>query len=167
MMNLIWSLVLVLLYIGILLLSARFFYKQALKSFAKTLSKRLNVDILKLDYSFEQMIYFISLPSNLPAIREANREDVLIKLDYSSLFFPKLSGIHVMIKDKGNHLQIAYLPIKDFRLPSLDQMLEQGKINEAEYMRMGAFMVSHPSILTEIKEEVLKQMGKYSKKKSA
>lgn len=157
-MELMYIFIVAAIYIAILLFTARFFYLHALKLFSKKLSKKLKVELLDLDYSFEQMIYFVSLPSNLPIIRNAPEESITIELDYRLLFFPKLSGVKVFVKSEMETMYLAYLSIHDFRLPALDQMLEQGKIDDDDYLKMSAYMVSHPSVLLEMKEEVYKQI---------
>lgn len=157
-MELMYIFIVAAIYIVILLFTSRLFYLQALKMFSEKMSRKLQVDLLKLDYSFEQMIYFVSLPSNLPIIRNAPKESIKIELDYSLLFFPKLSGVKVSVISEMETMYFAYLSINDFRLPALDQLLEQGKIDDEDYLKMSAYMVSHPSILREMKEEVFKQI---------
>ncbi|WP_442597123.1 hypothetical protein [Neobacillus sp. D3-1R] len=146
------------IFISVLLLSNRYFYFLELKAFTNRVSRTLGLDVLQLDYSFEQMVYFISLPSNIPVIKKAKQEDILIKCVYTSLFFPRLSGIKILIKSNEENRVVAYLPIKDFRLPTLDRIQEEGKINESSYLKISTYKLSHSTTLKEISEEVFKQI---------
>jgi hypothetical protein len=100
----------------------------------------------------------ISLPSNLPIIKNVKPEELTIELDYTSLIFPQLSGIKIYIKTNKEKMVLAYLPTKDFRLPTLDQMLEQGKINEGDYLKISTYKLIHQTTLKEITGEVYKQL---------
>jgi hypothetical protein len=154
-----WSVsMIVVVFIATLLLSSKFFYILGLKSFTKRLAMRNDLNILELSYSFEQMVYFIPLPSNLPIIKNATKEDISIDCDYTSLLFPRLSGIKIYIQGETESLILAYLPIKDFRLPTLDQMLEQGKIDGHSYLKISTYKLIHPNTLKEISDEVFKQI---------
>lgn len=148
----------VLLFVLTIVASGRYFYGLELRTTARRLTRALNLEIPKLDYSFEQIVYFASLPSNIPSIRNASRDNLVIKLDYKSLFFPRLSGLKIYIKTDTERIILAYLPIKDFRLPVLDQILEQGKINESDYQKISICKLIHPATLREISEEVFQQI---------
>ncbi|RCX17782.1 hypothetical protein DFP94_108143 [Fontibacillus phaseoli] len=152
------SFIIVLLFILMVLASGRFFYGRELKSRARKLSRTFHLEIPNMDYSFEQIVYFISLPTNIPSIRNASRDNLVIKLDYKSLIFPRLSGLKMYIKSEKEKILLAYLPIKDFRLPALDQILKQGKINESDYRNMSTCKLIHPATLKEINEEVYQQI---------
>lgn len=156
-----FSIVLVLaifIFISIILLTSRFFYFTELKSMTQKLTRLHGFDIIGLDYSFEQIVYFVSLPSNLPTIKYAKLENIVIKHSYQSLFFPNLTGIKIVIHTEMENLTLAYLPIKDFRLPALDQLLERGKIDEVDYLKISTCKLIHPKTLKEISDEVYKQM---------
>lgn len=146
------------IFIATILLTGRYFYFWELKSFTKKITRLLGLNILNLDFSFEQMVYFISLPSNLPIIKNAKKEDIEIEFDYASLFFPMLAGIKIVIKTDPEKRILAYLTIKDFRLPTLDQLQENGKIDEAAYLKISTYKLIHPSTLKEISDEVYKQL---------
>ncbi|KAA0546077.1 hypothetical protein FZW96_17330 [Bacillus sp. BGMRC 2118] len=142
----------------VILLTSRFFYIMELHAFSKRIEKVLNVDILELEFSFGQMVYFVSLPSNLPHIKNAKKEDVVIELEYGSYFFPEIRGIKVLVKDEYVTEVLAYLPITDFRLPSLDRLLTEEKINEDEYLKISMCKLMHPETVKEIAEETYKQI---------
>lgn len=150
--------IVVFLYILIVIGTGRYFYCLELRAASRRLTRKLGLDILKQDYSFEQIVYFISLPSNMPAVRHAGRDNLIIKLDYRSLFFPRLSGLKIYIQAGHERIAVAYLRIKDFRLPALDQILEQGRINESDYLKMSTCKLIHPVTLNEISDEVYRQI---------
>lgn len=150
----------------LILISNRLFYYIEMKTVAVRITKSIGLNIVDLDYSFEQIVYFVSLPSNIPNIKNAKQENLVIKLDYRSLFFPRLVGIKIYIRTEQEDIIISYLPIKDFRLPALDQILEQGKINEADYLKISTYKLIHQRTLQEIAEEVYNQirLGRKAKK---
>jgi hypothetical protein len=150
--------VIIIFFISIIFLSSRFFYSMELKSVTRGLTQSQGFHILELDYSFEQIVYFVSLPSNIQEIKDAKQSDLMIKLDYKSLLFPRLSGIKIVIKNETENIILAYLHVKDFRLPALDQILEQGKIDEREYLKISTYKLMHPTTLKEISDEVYMQM---------
>lgn len=152
------SMIIIVVFLAIILFSSRYFYIMELRAFSKKAMKYLQLDIINLEFSFGQMVYFISLPSNLPHIKNANKDDIVVELQYSSLFFPEVSGIKVLVKGAVKTEVLAYLPISDFRLPSLDRLLEQEKINEQEYIKMSTYKLIHPATLREIAEESYKQI---------
>ncbi|MBP3949550.1 hypothetical protein [Bacillus suaedae] len=155
----------VLLFSVTILATSRFFYLLEIRQTNKKLMHKLNIDILELNYSFEQMVFFYSLPSIFPTIKNAHKKDLIIEFDYQNHLFQQLSGINVFIKSDKEKLLLAYLPTNDFRLPSLDLLLQQGKIDETEYNKISIFKLIHPKTLQEIKDEVYKQIrvGRYEK----
>lgn len=156
----------ILIFVATITFSSQFFYKLALKSYATRLADKLTIDILQLNFSYEQMVYFVSLPSNLPLIKDSKKTDLQIECEYSSVFFPKLTGIKVSIHRGSESLTLSYLPIKDFRLPKLDQLLEQGAISEIDYLRLSTWKLIHPKTLNEIINEVYKQIEGRNKMQS-
>jgi hypothetical protein len=148
----------VFMFVGFILVSGPYFYRMELKSLSKKMTTSLGVDILQLNCSLEQMVYFVSLPSNLPILQNAKKEDLLLECEYTSIFFPQLAGVKISIQNDAEKLMLAYLPIKNFRLPRLDRFLEEGKINENNYLKMSAYKLIHPTTIKEIKEDVYKQL---------
>jgi hypothetical protein len=148
----------VVIFIATIVLSSRFFYKVEVKAFTTNALKGLSLKTVELDFSFEQMVYFISLPSNLPVIKLAKKEDLFLELEYSSLFFPVLTGVKIYIQTNNDYAIVSYLPIKNFRLPKLDQLFESGKINQTDYLKISSTKLIHPSTLNQIKDEVYKQL---------
>lgn len=154
------GIVLVLIFVSANLASGRLFYVYHLKSYAKRKAKSLGFDILKMDFSFEQMVYFLTLPSSLPAVKKAKPQDIKVEIDYGSFFFPKVAGIKVKLRNASEEKILAYLPIKDFRLPQLDQLLERREIDEAAYLKMATYKLIHSNTLQEISEEVYNHIKK-------
>ncbi|WP_085506555.1 hypothetical protein [Thalassobacillus devorans] len=146
------------LFLSVILFSSRHFYYSELKQFAKRIETRHGINLAGLNFSFEQMVYFISLPSNIPLLKKAGQEDVVIRFDYGSLLCPRVSGIEVVVETGNEHMSLAYLPIKDFRLPTLDKMFEEGKIDEKAYLKLSAAKLMEAETIKEIKEEVYQQI---------
>ncbi len=146
------------IFLATIVITSRLFYMLELKRYTKKVVKKVGLDIIHLDYSFEQMVYFISLPSSSPWITDASKDNISIEYDYQSFTFPDLLGVKIFIKTPMEKRMLAYLPIKAFRLPSLDQILEQGKITDSDYRKISTYKLTHLSTLNEIKEEVYKQI---------
>lgn len=145
-------------FMATILLTNRYFYFWELKSSTLKLARELNLNIFELNFSFEQMVYFISLPTNIPTIKNAKLNDIVIEFDYISPFFPKLSGIKISIQSITEKRTLAYLPTKLFRLPALSQLLQQGKISIEDYLKISSYKLIHPSTIEEIKKEVYLQL---------
>lgn len=151
------------LFIVIIILTGRYFYILEVRAAAKKLRRSLHVDALELNYSFEQMIFFHSLPSNIPTIKNAKQENLSIEFEYRSFIFQQLIGIKVYVKNGNESILLAFLPTKDFRFPTLDSLQKQGKIDDMTYLKIATYRLIHPKTLHEISEEVYKQMkiGRY------
>lgn len=146
-----------------LLVSSRFFYLLEVKYSGKKIVNSLHINILELNYSFEQMVYFYTLPSNISIIKEATIENITIDFDYDSLLFSYLKGIKIHVQSDHEKILLAYLAAKDFRLPSLDLLLEEGKLDNASYLKVSIYKLIHQQTLDDITEEVYKQIqvGRY------
>lgn len=162
-MNDIIILIMAIFFIIIIVLTGRYFYILEVKAAAKKLKTSLQVNALDLNYSFEQMIFFHSLPSNIPAIKNAKKENLVIEFEYRSAIFQQLQGIKIYVKSKKDTILLAFLPTSDFRFPTLDSLYNKGEINKAEYLKIATYRLIHPKTLNEITEEVYKQMkvGRY------
>lgn len=144
-------------------LTSRRLYNLSQKYYSKRLTSHFGFKVSDLHYSFDQMIYFISMPTSLPYIKDALKEDLVIELDYSSFFYPVLKGIKISLKQNGKNMHLAYLPIGNFRLPHLDQLQQEGTIDEQTYLRISISKLLHPETMQEVREEVYKQLqvGRY------
>lgn len=150
--------IVMLIFVASSLLLGRRFYTIQLKNETERLARDLKLPIQQLSYSLEQISYFVSLPSSIPTIKNAKPEDVIIKLDYKSTLFPRLSGIKIMIFEDSIPIVLAYLSVQNFRIPELDHWLRQGKINESDYLKISAMKIMDPDTLKEIAAEVYKQI---------
>ncbi|GGM23580.1 hypothetical protein GCM10011351_06700 [Paraliobacillus quinghaiensis] len=147
-----------------ILMTSRYFYLLDIKLQARKIMKRLDINIAELNYSFEQISYFYTLPSNITALKSARKENILIEYDYDSILFQQLKGIKIYVEQQDKHdLLLAYLTINDFRLPSLDVLMEEEKIDENSYLKISIYKLIHPVTIKQIKDEVYKQIliGRY------
>lgn len=144
-------------------LTSRPFYDFSMKKYTKRVTSKFGFKVSDLHYSYDQMIYFISLPTTLPYVKAADKENLIIEQDYSSFFYPVLKGIKISLKFNGQKLYLAYLPIGNFRLPHLDKLQQEGSIDEQTYLKISTSKLLHPKTLTEVREEVYKQLqvGRY------
>jgi hypothetical protein len=144
-------------------LTSRPLYDFSMKKYTKRVTTKFGFRVSDLHYSYDQMIYFISLPTTLPYVKSTVKEDLIIEQDYSSFFYPVLKGIKIYLKYNGHKLYLAYLPIGNFRLPHLDKLQQDGGIDEQTYLKISTSKLLHPKTLTEVREEVYKQLqvGRY------
>ncbi|RSD25379.1 hypothetical protein [Mesobacillus subterraneus] len=144
-------------------LTSRPLYNYSMKNYSKRVSSKYGFSVSDLHYSYDQMIYFISLPTTLPYVRSATKEDLIIEQDYSSFFYPSLKGIRISLKQDGKSLNLAYLPIGNFRLPHLDKLQQEGRIDEEAYLKISTTKLLQAGTLQEVREEVYKQLqvGRY------
>lgn len=144
-------------------LTSRPFYDFSMKKYTKRVTSKFGFKVSDLHYSYDQMIYFISLPTTLPYVKAADKDDLIIEQDYSSFFYPVLKGIKISLEFNEQKLYLAYLPIGNFRLPHLDKLQQEGCIDEQTYLKISTSKLLHPKTLTEVREEVYKQLqiGRY------
>ncbi|KIL43579.1 hypothetical protein KP77_32850 [Jeotgalibacillus alimentarius] len=153
-----WLLLNVIVFTTVFLVTTRPLYIRSLKVKAVKIADRLGLSLHKLVYSYEQMVFFTALPSHLPQLKQAKKEDICLKLDYHSMFFPRLKGVKVIITKGKYPYNLAYLPIKDFRLPSLDRLSSESHLSGKEYLIISSYLASHPDTLDEIRDEVFRKM---------
>ncbi|WP_226676330.1 hypothetical protein [Mesobacillus jeotgali] len=144
-------------------LTSRPLYNLSQKHYSNRVTAHYGFKVSDLHYSYDQMIYFISMPTTLPYIKNALKEDLVIEQDYSSYFFPVLKGIKISLKQNSENMYLAYLPIGNFRLPHLDKLQHEGTIDEQTYLRISTSKLLDPGTLQEVREEVYKQLqvGRY------
>ena len=144
-------------------LTSRPLYNLSQKHYSKRVTASYGFKVSELHYSYDQMIYFISMPTTLPYIKNALKENLIIEQDYSSYFFPVLKGIKISLKQHGENMYLAYLPIGNFLLPHLDKLQQEGTIDEQAYLRISTSKLLDPGTLKEVREEVYKQLqvGRY------
>jgi len=104
------------------------------------------------------MVYFIALPTTIPEIRDASKEQLYITPYYESYFFPEVDGIQVSVKTKDGTIPLAYLPVNDFSLPLLDRYVEAKQVDERTNQMMRAHLLIHPRTLRAIQDDVYFQL---------
>ncbi|WP_079509143.1 hypothetical protein [Mesobacillus jeotgali] len=144
-------------------LTSRPLYNLSMKNYCKRVTNQYGFNVSDLHYSYDQMIYFISLPTTLPYIKAAVKEDLIIEQDYTSYFYPVLKGVKISLEHNGDKLYLAYLPIGNFRLPHLDKLQQEGSIDEQAYLKISTTKLLQPDTLQEVRDEVFKQLqvGRY------
>lgn len=146
------------------MLSAKYFYLLAIKTTTNKYFKKQQLNLEDLHYSFEQIIYFYKLPSNIAAIKHATRNQLSLKFDFSNFLFVKLNGIYIEIEKTKEPVILAYLPIKNFMLPYLDEKINEGSISESLSTQISIAKLIHKKTLQEIMDEVYYQVqfGRYT-----
>lgn len=141
-------------FIATVLLTSRPSYRFVTGTVAKRQALALRVSLNDISFSFDQMVYFIALPTTIPEIRDAAKEELIVEPYYESYLFPEVNGVQVFVKSKEGLISIAYLPIDDFSLPVLDRYLEAGTIDERVNRTIRAHMIVHERTLEAIRDEV-------------
>lgn len=152
--------VMAVVFVGTLLFTSRPCYRLILRSIAKREAARLNVSLQDVSFSFDQMVYFIALPTTIPEVRDAMKEELAVEPYYESYFFPDVNGVQVSVKSENAVVPIAYLPIDDFSLPVLDRYLETKTIDERVNRTIRAHMIVHERTLEAIRDEVYHHLHK-------
>jgi hypothetical protein len=144
-------------------ITSRPFYQFSMKRYTKRVPSKFGFKVSELNYSYDQMIYFISLPTTLPNVKSAKKNDLIIEHDYSSFFYPLLKGVKISIVTNGEKVYLAYLPVGNFWIPQLDKLKQEGKIDEQTYLKISTSKLLHPKTMKEVREEVYKhlQVGRY------
>lgn len=157
---LLFSIILVIVIVG----SAKYFYLLNIKKSTERYFKSTNLNLKDLHYSFEQIVFFYKLPSNIRTINQAKREHLSLKLDFSYSLFVELKGIYIEVEGNESSIILAYLPIKNFMLPYLDEKLQEGLIDESMCNKISIAKLLHKNTLVEIMDEVYNQIqfGRYN-----
>lgn len=141
-------------FIGTILLTSRPCYLFVLSHIAKREAAILHVSLKDVSFSFDQMVYFIALPTTIPEVRDARKDELIIEPYYESYFFPDVNGIQVSVKSGQEVIPLTYLPIDDFSLPILDRYLEARTIDERANRIIRAHVIVHDRTLQAIRDEV-------------
>lgn len=154
-----WHLLSVLLCLLTLVLSSKWMYRMTVSLFAKRLLRRYDLTIQGLLYSYEEITYFVNIPTNNPDILHARKEDLFLTMEYTSILFPKIKGVHVYQKTGPNQkMLIAYLPVARYCIPLLRIFILRGQMKKEEYDRIVACKLHQKQTAQEILEEVYSQM---------
>ncbi len=142
----------------------RYFYHLAMRVTANRFEKKYPYVIEKMSFSFEQMVYLVKLPTNIPLIKNAKKEEISIAFDYSSFLYPDLKGISVNLTTNGQKVTLAYLSIDNYRSPVLDKLLKDDNINLDTYRKISIYKLKHPKVSESIINEVYRklQVGRFN-----
>lgn len=160
-MTLYISLLYIIVFLSITILGSKYFYFMYLKYFTNKTLEKLNYNLKDLKYSYEEIIYFVPLPSNNPIISNSSRNDLYVKKELISPIYPSIKGIKVILKNKKDKdILIAYLAKDNFRLPTLDKLLFYKKIDINTYSKIVSYKLIHPVTIKEILDEIYIQLTK-------
>ncbi|RXI99851.1 hypothetical protein DS745_13295 [Anaerobacillus alkaliphilus] len=154
----------IVLFFTTVVITNQYFYHLAMRVTASRFEKKYPYAIEKMSFSFEQMVYLIKLPSNVPHIKNVKKEQIYITYDYSSFLYPDLKGISVNLTTDGKKITLAYLSIDNYRSPVLDKLLKEGHINLETYKKISTYKIKHPKVNELIIHEVYRklQVGRYN-----
>lgn len=141
-----------------ILITGRYFYFKEIHATARRKMKQFDLTLEGIDCSFEQIVYFITLPSHLPVTEEATKESIRLKYDVEKGAFPRLIGLKVYIETKADTLMIAYLSIEQFRIPTLDRLYVNEEMTKDTYRKIASAKMMLPGTHEEIIDEVYHQL---------
>ena len=147
-------------FIATILFTSRPCYRFVTGNLARRHAAALGVSLKDVSFSFDQMVYFIALPTTIPEVRDAIKDELVVEPYYESYFFPDVNGVQVSVKSENAVVPIAYLPIDDFSLPVLDRYLETKTIDERVKRTIRAHMIVHERTLEAIRDEVYHHLHK-------
>lgn len=147
----------------IIMFTAKYFYLLHVHMVTNRTLRKHKVVLSELHYSFEQIVYFHTLPSQIEAINKANRSQFSLKYDYDEFIFIKLNGIYIEIETDHEPIIIAYLPMENFMLPFLDEKINEGSIDHPLSKKVSLAKAIHPDTSKEMINEVYNQVqhGRY------
>ncbi|ACL70878.1 hypothetical protein [Halothermothrix orenii] len=147
------------IFLAIVIGASKYFYFTYLKRFTTKILHKYNYTLDDLKYSFEEIIYFVTLPTNNPLIINSSLDDLYIEKEFISHVYPTINGLKIILKTPDSRdMLVAYLARDKFRIPLLEKMVYVGKIDSQTYTRMTAYKLVHPHTINEIKEEVHRQL---------
>ena len=141
------------------------FYKFYLRSSARFLFSRLRMEN-NFFYTFEQIVFFFTRPSLIPALQDAKLKNLEVVLDFKGILLPSLKGVRIFLHyhPEESPLFLAYLSVDDFRSPTLDKLLKEEKISQTQYVTICSSQLTLPHVQEALKEDVIKQLktGRYT-----
>lgn len=123
----------------VLILTGRFFYKLAVGLKAKYYQRKLKFCLDNLNFSYEQISYFVTKNSNFRFVGDINTDHFFLDFHYSSVLFPELRGIKICINNDNEKKVLAYLAVEKFRCPKLDKYLQEDKISQIAYQNISCY----------------------------
>ncbi|SDJ36249.1 hypothetical protein [Salimicrobium halophilum] len=147
-----------LLFIVTVLGTGRFFYFREINKSIERKMSQFHMNLEEIECSFEQIVYFVTLPSHLPLMQTTTKDDIHLQYDMEKGLFPKLIGLKVYIDSGEERRMIAYLPMEQFRIPKLDRLYVKRELTGEMYQKTAAAKVMLVCTQEEIKEEVYHQL---------
>lgn len=147
---------------SIAILLSRPCYYTHLRLYTHFRLKRLGITLDDLKYSFDEIIYIISIPCNNPAILAAPKESYRMEKVILSPVYPELKGVRILLT-LGSHedQMVAYMATDRFRFPLLDKLLLEGSIDQAAYIKFSACKLISPATRQAILHEVHTQIHQH------
>ena len=102
----------------------------------------------KLEFSFEEPVFLISLPTNDYKLYTSLPKDFKILYDFRNFLFPQLVGIKVFYKNKNEKKMVFYIKYDDLSIKNKAENLENYKI----------FMIFSKKHKSAIKQEICKKL---------
>ncbi|WP_146035904.1 hypothetical protein [Salipaludibacillus keqinensis] len=140
------------------ILCSKAFYELLIKWRSERKLTKLKKQIDDIHYSFEELIYFVSLPNQNPDICNVNIDKFHAKPVYRSFIFPVNEGLMVSVNHHKENINIAFMALDSFRIPFLEKLHHQYKLNEKEYEDMRSYVLIHPRTRKSFIEEVYRQI---------
>ena len=149
----------VLLFLVLSLLFSRQLWQRYLHHFSRRCLQQLGYTYGELKYSFEEIIYMVSLPTPNPVLQQATVNNIHIEVEHGSLLYPTARALRVVFTDRhGVRQLLAYLSFDRFHVPILDEANALKKIKDSDLTKVSIFLFHHPKIHREIIEEVLRKL---------
>lgn len=146
------------IFILTLLLTGRFFYKISVSCKAKHSQNRLNFNVNDLNFSYEQISYFVTKNNHYHFLVNVKPEDLFLDFVYSSTFFLKLKGTKICIKNNDKKQVLAFLSTDNFRSPLLDKFLQEGRLSQANYTNVSVYKLLQEEIQQKIINHAYNQL---------
>lgn len=154
-----WHLISIVFVIVTFLVSSRPIYKLTMTLYARRILAPLELSIEQLKYSYEELTYYVNIPTNNPVILQSKKEDLMFRMEFSSMLFPTVEGIHIDLRTGPNQrMMIAYLPVDRYCIPLLRIFLLRNQMSKAVYNRIVACKLLQKQTAEEILEEVHQQL---------
>ena len=126
------------IFVTTLVLTGRFFYKISVRVKAKHSQNILGFNLNDLNFSYEQICYFITKNNQYRIFVNIKPEDLFLDFAYSSTLLPTLNGVKICFINDSSKQVLAYLSTDKFRSPLLDKYLQEGKLTQQAYLNLSS-----------------------------
>lgn len=148
--------------ISVVYFSRSFFQYLIIWKSEKKLTK-LKISIIDVNFSFEELTYFVSLPNRNPEIFNVDIKKIQAKPVYRSFLFPIHEGLMITVNKSEEDTNIAYMAWENFRIPLLERLKHEQKINEKEYIEMRSYVLIHKQTRAAFINEAYRQIRRDDK----